>query len=299
MTTTPISKNSTNVRFSMPSGFLTASLKVAPWLGRPVLTHLFLSPLKRTPSEGDALGQVVGTLRVGQGVVRVRARGRGPTVLLVHGWQGSSAHLRPIGDRLVGAGCTVATCDMPAHGETAGRLTSLAEFATTVRSAASLLGPLHGIVAHSLGATAAALALSRGMSVRSAVFVAPMPSFDFALDEFAKVLDLSPELREAAARGTEERVGLTRSEANFRALSRPDCHIAVAHDVNDVRVPYHHSVELVRGWGLGDLYTTQGLGHRRILHDDGLGEWVERELKKVSPPSVAPLSFPCAPEMSW
>lgn len=292
-------KNSTNVRVSIPPQLLMAPLKVAPFLIRPILTRLFLSPQKRTPSSGDALGQVVGTVRVGQELVRVRARGRGPTVLLVHGWQGSAAHLRAIGDRLLAGGYTVATCDMPAHGETGGRMTSLPEFAKTVSGAAALLGPLHGIVAHSLGATATVLAIRRGLCVRAALLVAPMPSFDFALDEFAKVLDLSPELREVAALGTEARVGILRAEADLHAFARPAVHVAVAHDVNDTRVPYIHSSDLVREWGLPSLYTTRGLGHRRILEDDGLGQWIERELGCVPPPSLPPLSFPLAPELSF
>lgn len=293
------SKNSTNVRKSIPPQLLTAPLKVAPFLGRPILTRLFLSPQTRTPSPGDALGQVVGTLRVGQGLVRVRARGRGPTILLVHGWQGSSAHLKAIGDRLQCVGYSVATCDMPAHGETGGAMTSLAEFAETVRRAALLLGPLHGIIGHSLGATATVLALRGGISVRAALLIAPMPSFEFALDEFAKVLDLTPELREAAALGTEARVGIRREEADLHAFSCPECHVAIAHDVDDTRVPYGHSCDLVREWGLSNVHTTEGLGHRRVLEDEGLGQWIEAELRRVPPPSVPPLSFPLAPEFSF
>lgn len=300
---TPIltSENSTNVRLSLPPLVLTAPLKVAPFLGRAILTRLFLSPQKRTPSPGDALGQVVGTVRVGPARVRVRvrARGRGPTILLVHGWQGSSAHLQKIGDRLQRAGYSVATCDMPAHGETTGTMTSLVEFAETVRRVASLLGPLHGIIAHSLGATAAILALRGGLSVRAALLIAPMPSFDFALDEFAKVLKLTPELREAAALGTEARVGIRRDEADLHAFARPDCHVAVAHDVDDPRVPYAHSSDLVREWGLAKVHTTEGLGHRRVLESEGLGQWIEEELRKVPTPSVPPLSFPLAPELSF
>ncbi len=298
MNPNPMSKNSTTVRFSIPPAVFTAPLRFAPWLGRPVLTRLFLSPFKRTPSPGAASGQVIGTLRVAQSLVRVRARGRGPTVALVHGWQASAAHLKPVGDRLVDAGYTVVTWDMPAHGETKGSMTSLPEFIETLEGAARLVGPLHGVVAHSLGATAATIAMSRGLSVESAVLVAPMPSFDFALDEFSKILGLSQELREVAARGAEERVGLSRREADLRRLPRPTARTAIAHDRDDVRVPFQSSSELADAWALRELFATSGLGHKRVLSDEGLLEWIVRRMHATEAPSVSPLAFDCAPEMS-
>jgi hypothetical protein len=126
-----------------------------------------------------------------------------------------------------------------------------------------------------------------------------MPSFDFALVEFAKALHLSDELLEEAALGTEERVGITRSQADLPALERPGARMAIAHDVDDARVPFHHSVKLAQGWGLPEIFTTRGLGHRRILEDPGLHQWIENNLRGVEPPSVPPLAFPCAPELSW
>lgn len=293
------SKNSTNVRFAIPPSFWVAPLRVAPWLQKPVLTRLFLRPTKRAPARGDRLGQLVGTVRIGSEAVKVRARGRGPSVLLVHGWEGSGAHLERLGDRLVAAGFAVVTCDMPAHGETGGTTTSLPEFARTVEEVDRLVGPFHGIVAHSLGATAVSLAVSRGLEAQALVLVAPMPSFDFALDEFAKVLHLDPEMREATAVGTESRVGITRPEVDLFSFTRPRARVALAHDTDDRRVPYHYSSQLQERWDLPEVFTTKGLGHRRILEDEGLGRFVEEQLGRVSAPSTSPLSFELAPELSF
>lgn len=290
-------KNSTIVRKFITPSLLAAPLRLVPFLQEPVLTRLFLSPVRRAPAEGARVGQVVGTLRVGQGLVRVRARGRGPVVMLVHGWQGSSAHFRSMGDALVSAGFTVVTFDMPAHGETRGFSTSLVEFAQTVRGAAHLVGPVHGIVAHSLGATATSLALSRGLSVRAAVLVAPMISFDFALDEFAKTLRLSGQWRELAATGTERRVGITRGEVNLLSLSPPSTRLLLVHDRNDSRVPFSHTEKVKEAWGRGELLATRGFGHRRGLEAPEVIERVLTHFKKAPHSRLEPLSFGCAPEM--
>lgn len=294
-----ISKNSTSVRISLPPHLWVAPLKAAPWLQKPVLTRLFLTPMKRAPALREKLGPVVGTVRIGQTAVKVRARGRGPSVLLVHGWQGSAAHLEVLGERLVRAGYTVVTCDMPAHGETGGSVTSLPEFAATIEAVDRLVGPFHGVVAHSLGATATSLAIQKGLRPGAVIMIAPMPSFDFALDEFAKMLHLDEQMREATAVGTETRVGITRPEVDLFSFDAPGAHVAIAHDVDDKRVPYHFSSELKERWDLPEVFTTRGLGHRRILEEDALGSWVEVQLERVARSSEPPLSFQLAPEFSF
>lgn len=291
------SEKSTTVRLSFPPALITAPLRFAPFLQRPVLSRLFFSPLTRRTETASSVGAPIARIRVADKRVIVRARGRGPTVLLVHGWQGSASDLWDIADAVVHAGFTVVTCDMPAHGETEGTTTSVGEFIEAILGIARLVGPLHAVVGHSLGGTATALAVARGLSVQGAVLVSPMVSFDFALDEFARTLNLSPELREVTARAAEERVGFTRADANLATQQVPDVPLLVFHDRNDRRTPYQHSVELTSKWATSTLVTTERLGHRRILGDEYVLGTIAKFVRDLPRSVQNPLDFGVVPEL--
>lgn len=292
------SNKSTNVRLPFSPDLMNSALRLAPWLQKPVLTRLFLTPARPgRPQKYQAA--VIGSVQVSGRVVRIRARGRGPTVMMVHGWQGHAGNFTELGDRLVTEGHTVVTFDMPAHGETKGYTTNLAEFVETIFKVAEFVGPLQAIVAHSLGATAASLALSRGLRVEGAALIAPMISFDFALDEFSKILHLDSQLREATARGTEEKAGLRREEADLKSLSAPAEKLLLVHDTEDVRTPYRYSVQLAELWPNAEFVTTKGYGHKAVLKSSELGRAVSKFLGGLPACEDEPLHLGLIPEMRF
>src|SRR5690606_9457849 len=105
--------------------------------------------------------------------------GKGPTVLLVHGWGGHAAQLRVLGEALLQEGLRVVAFDAPGHGRSGpsrlgGRRVSMVEIADALRIVAAGAGPVAGLVAHSGGCTATALALRDGWTGPSRVaFVSP------------------------------------------------------------------------------------------------------------------------------
>jgi len=240
---------------------------------------------------------VLGRIRVAEREILVRAEGRGPVVLFVHGWQGESGHLSCLARSVTRQGFTAVTFDMPAHGETKGNKTSIGEFISTIEEVAKFVGPLHSIVAHSLGATAAALALRRGLAAQSAVLIAPMISFDFALDEFSKMLGLDEKLREKTARGAESEVGITREEANLGNFSLDACPLLLVHDEDDRRTPYGYTALLHDHWRGSSLLKTEKLGHRRILEDQAVGEKISHFVGATPRETSDPLEFHLVPEM--
>lgn len=288
---------STNVRLAFPPALVTRPLKWAPWLQRPVLSRLFFSPVRRRRGDMRSMGSAVGLSHVAGKRVTIRARGSGPTVLLVHGWQGSSLDLLPIARDLLSRGFSVVSCDMPAHGTTEGTTTSVAEFIETIENVAEHVGPLHGLVGHSLGGTAATMAAARGLPTGGMVLIAPMVSFDFALDEFAKMLDLDDDMREVTARAAEKRVGFTRAEADLMTQDLPDIPVMMFHDREDQRTPYHHSEHLAAKWPRADLVSTDGLGHRRILSDQVVRRKIAAFFESVPRRATSPLDLGVVPEL--
>src|SRR5262245_31035534 len=145
----------TNVRPAIGLAATAAPGLVGRWAIRR-----FCTPPRRVPGgwTPELLGSArVRTMDAGAHDVRVWIWGEGPSVLLVHGWGGRGAQLAAFVPPLVAAGHTVVAFDGPAHGDSSGRRATLLDFRDAVHAVASAASPVAGLVAHSLGATAAAL----------------------------------------------------------------------------------------------------------------------------------------------
>jgi pimeloyl-ACP methyl ester carboxylesterase len=189
-------------------------------------------------------------------------------VLLVHGWGGYGAQLASFVPALTEAGYRAIAIDGPAHGESDGRRTNLLEFAEVVLVVAEKVGPLAGVVAHSFGGAATALAISRGLRPGRVVFVGPAADPVMATRRFAAALGLpEPALRAMRSR-LESKVGV-----EFEALRIPrlvagfDVPLRVVHDREDPEVPWEEGSTIAAAWPGAEFITTHGLGHYRILHD--------------------------------
>ncbi|WP_239143062.1 alpha/beta hydrolase [Variovorax sp. WS11] len=65
--------------------------------------------------------------------------------------------------------------DLPAHGDSAGRQTSIPQSARALRALGEALGPLHAVIAHSIGSAVLVEALHAGLSAQRAVLVSAPP----------------------------------------------------------------------------------------------------------------------------
>lgn len=281
------SKISTIVRRASWAPVWERLVDAAPGVTTPVLRQLFMTP-RRAARPVTHAGHVVGSLTSRGRRVRVRAQGHGPVVVFVHGWQGHMGQFQVMQDAFVQAGYCAVSFDMPAHGETKGLTTNLIEFSQVLAQACKLVGPVHAVVGHSLGGTALSLALRAGLGVEAAVIVAPLMSFDFALDEFAKYLGLGQAARERVARSTEARVGFQRSELDLSRIERPHDHLLLLHDRKDKLTFAHDTARLAQLWSV-PFFETDGLGHGRILRSSEVIERIIRFIDAAPRPQVLDL----------
>jgi pimeloyl-ACP methyl ester carboxylesterase len=194
--------------------------------------------------------------------------GDGPTVLLHHGWSGRATHMAAFVRPLLDAGFSVVAYDAPAHGETAGRVTSAPEWARVLREVAGTLGGLYGVVAHSIGAAATLLAVRNGLKLQRAVLLAAPSDLRELIDLFADHLALSERTRAGMARRTAEWFRMEWSEMEVGHWAERELPpLLVVHDRNDAVVPWIHGERIRESWGNAELLTTQGLGHRRVRRD--------------------------------
>lgn len=204
------------------------------------------------------------------------AWGDGPVVYLVHGWGGCRAHLGVFVKPLVAAGHRVIAFDLPAHndsehGSLAPGRTHLVECTEAVSAFVRTHGPARAIVAHSLGAKAAALALARGTEIERLVFLAPMGDFGFYLDMFAERHGFGPRVRDGLHRRLSKRIEMPLTETDLGVIGaklESPTPLLVIHDPDDPDAPYRFSEGFVGDWPGAELVTTRGLGrlsHYRIL----------------------------------
>lgn len=194
--------------------------------------------------------------------------GTGPTVVLVHGWGSRAGRFSTMGRALLDSGYRVVAYDGPAHGRSSGRLASLVEFAHALRAVADTVGPVHGVVGHSLGGAAAVLALRDGLAADRVVLLAAPSDVTRFSTAFADHLRIPPVARTAMRRNLELRLKARWDDLHLPAIvGRFRTPVLLVHDRGDMDVPLHHAEEIAAAWPGARVVVTEGLGHRAILRD--------------------------------
>jgi pimeloyl-ACP methyl ester carboxylesterase len=208
------------------------------------------------------------------GLVAGETWGQGPPVYLVHGWGGWRGQLDALVAPLTAAGYQVVAFDAPSHGDSEpgpegpGR-SSVLELAAAVAAVAAAHGPATAVVAHSLGATATALAMRDGLTADRAVFVSPMADPLPYTRAFAARLGFGERVRTRMVGRIERRVAMPMSAFAVPAVAAQVATppLLLVHDRQDSETGWSDSAAIARAWPQARLVTTSGLGHRRILRD--------------------------------
>jgi pimeloyl-ACP methyl ester carboxylesterase len=274
-------KESTNVRApwweaALRRGFHT----LGPWAPRSAArlaeAVFFTAPRGRSARVDAVLatGQRKDILCEGRRVA-TWSWGSGPRVVLLHGWGGRAGQLGAFVTPLVKRGYEVVAFDAPGHGLSGGRLTSMVDFAAALRVLEQETGGFHGIIAHSLGAAATAFALTRGLRVERAVFIGPPVGPADWTRLFAERLTVPARVMDLMRDRAERRLGVSWPDLDVVAMSkRLRTPLLVVHDEGDREVPVGDGRAIAAAWLGATFLGTTGLGHRRILRDDGILEAV-------------------------
>jgi pimeloyl-ACP methyl ester carboxylesterase len=216
-----------------------------------------------------ALLSVADTMGALPSGVRVWSWGEGPVALLVHGWGGRGAQLGSFVPVLVNEGWRVVAFDALAHGDSPGARTTLAEMADTIRAVADWHGPIDAVIAHSFGAAATTVALSRGLSAGRVAFLAPMVAVEASVERYVAALRLEPAARAAflAALADANRGAGPDQLDGVRLAPSMTAPLLVVHDRADREVPFADGLTASRLWPGAGLIATEGLGHRKVLAD--------------------------------
>jgi len=230
-------------------------------------TRRFEQPLRETRWLKDAAQDMV---NYPGGPLAVSRWGeRGPTVLLVHGWNGRGSQMGAFAAPLVAAGYRVVAYDLPAHGRSPGNNTNVFEAIKSLETVAETYGPVYGIVGHSFGGMVATLALKQGLPVNRVVCIGTPGSLYGLLERFTSLLAIPKatlsRLHQMIVHNFSndiwDRVSLVSAT---RDLSTP---ALIIHDDLDLDVDWKEAEAIANSWQSARFMKTSGLGHRRILRD--------------------------------
>lgn len=229
-------------------------------------THRFAEP-KREARWREQAQQF--TLPHEYGPLAMYSWGEGPTVLLVHGWNGRGTQMGGFAASLAKAGYRAIAFDAPGHGRTPGNCSTIYRIVDAVNVIANKYGPLKGIVTHSFGAMVIARALHTQLSTERVVCINPAAQLDFLIDSFCGTLGITSRTRKAFLQRLENHYGADigrqiSADVNAAGLTIP---ALIIHDVNDSEVPWQQGERLAHAWPGARYMQTRGLGHTRSLRD--------------------------------
>lgn len=268
---------STNVRTQIELPWvLKAGLgglsQVAPGLAARAASQLFLTPPRvRAPERERVALQRARRLALRGQAGRLQAWRLGPAeapaVLLLHGWGGRGGQLATLATSLAEAGSCAVVFDAPGHGASAGWSASVPEFAAALHAVAAQVGHVRAVVAHSMGCAAAAFAISEGLALDAAVFLAPPRNPASFFHRFCDALALPRGVRQAARRHLERLFDRDLDSIDAANLPGPRPPLLIVHDRDDHDVPWTDGLAFADSWPETELLVTMGLGHRRLLRD--------------------------------
>lgn len=202
-----------------------------------------------------------------------------PTVLLLHGWGSHAARFGSFVEPLLAAGYRVVGIDAPAHGESSGKRSDLAQFRVALRRALQEFAPVVGIVAHSMGASAAVwqLAEEPHANLRGLVLLGMPRDVGYMMESFALVLDLRADVKALLIEQFTRRFGEPPDAFSAqRFAARLGVPTLVVHDEEDDVAPLQHAIEFASNTPGSTLRTTRGLNHSGALRDaEIIGEIVD------------------------
>jgi pimeloyl-ACP methyl ester carboxylesterase len=252
----------------LPVAALAAASHVAPSLVAPFFRRLMLEPRRHVrPPPVLLLRPADERIDLGDGLVAWRW-GAGPTVLLVHGFEGNRSQFAAIIDELLERGLSAVALDVPAHGESAGNELTAVKFAAAIERAFSRVEPVHAVIGHSMGGAMSLFSLAHMDRAPRVVLVSAPSSLKRQLQRFATAVGLSRRGTAAFIAAVETRVGRPASDFDVRRIAdKIDLPLLLIHDQNDRQVPVAEAARAAHALPQAELMVTRGLGHNRLLAD--------------------------------
>lgn len=249
--------------------------RVSPKLAAGLAFELFLRPIHRpaTAAQHQILNRATPIhIRHGNDTLGGYIWDNdGPTVLLVHGWEGSAGSMTGLVAPLLTAGYRVVAFDGPAHGISQAKQTHMVDYGRALRATLEQVGPVYAIIGHSFGGATTVMSASEGLPVERLVILAAPARLTDMIKTFCAMWGLSPQVAQHFGGLVRRRVNKPAEYFSIDiAARRLTQHGLVVHDRRDPLVAFADSEALVANWKHAELLATEGLGHRGICQNEAV-----------------------------
>ncbi len=255
-------------------GYPKAEAIVPPLAYRFFLT-LFFTPLKYKAPEKEKQAESFSekfTVTVsGKKIQCYRWGSADKTVLFIHGWAGRSTQFRRFIKPLMAAGYQVVGFDGPAHGQSEGKRTTIADFVEALKAIYTVVGNPEAIITHSFGGGVALYAAMNGLPVKTLVNIASPTIGDEIIGNYLRVIGGSDKTKNFFKNEILKRYG--KPFEQFTGLyaienMKQELNLLLVYDEDDKEVPVTHAHAMMERYPKAELMHTHGLGHNRILKDN-------------------------------
>ena len=233
---------------------------------------LFTSPIKhkipKRELEMDAKSTktLIEIPKINKKVVLYQYAKSSKKILLVHGWSGRGTQLFKIADELIKEGYSIVSFDAPAHGKSPGKSTIMSDFIETILETERQFGPFDAAVGHSLGGMSLLNAVKKGLAINHLAIIGSGDIVTDILDDFVAKLELNPIISTQLRLYFEKKYGVEMdSYSGYKSAMDITIPVLVVHDKNDPEVPVSAGINIHKHLKNGELFLTEGLGHRKIL----------------------------------
>jgi len=209
-------------------------------------------------------------------------KGKGPSVLLMHGWESNAHRWRNLIARLKQNGFTIYAFDAPGHGNSTGKRLQVPLYAEVTRHILDKYTPDHA-VAHSVGGMTIHYVhfLNPNSSLEKIITIGSPSEFSQFMDHYQALLKFNNRVREAMNHRLKEWFGFYFHEFSSARFVRKNTKKGLLfHDEDDLQVPVEASKSVHENWQGSELRITQGLGHS--MHQDSINEQIVNFLQEVS-----------------
>ncbi|MEE4677800.1 alpha/beta hydrolase [Pseudomonas alliivorans] len=191
---------------------------------------------------------------------------REPYVLLAHGWSSYALRFAEWIPMLRSMGYAVVGFDQPAHGASSGKTNHLPLFVEMIQRVGRHFGKPAVFIGHSMGASAVVFAQDEEWCPERFVLIAPFVAISENATRQFETAGISPKaftsfeayLYSVTGRRFAEYEGALR----LPLMKGP---ALIIHDRNDRETPWEKGARFAKLWPGARLFTTEGLGHNRLL----------------------------------
>lgn len=244
--------------------------RYVPWLAHRLAAKVFFTPFRfKAPQQELEMAATAELFRFLHNGLSLQAYswGSGPVVICCHGWSGRGLQFRKFVKPLVDAGYQVVCFDAKGHGRSPGKTSDITAFSGAIESLAAQYPSVHALVGHSLGGAACLFAVKNGLQVNGVVVISTPSVAPEIKDEFLRRIGGTASTGDHLDKYIVKKYGASLDDfsAQHSAADLPHLRALLIYDKHDQDVPIHNGEVLRKVLHDPEWFTTDHLGHTRIL----------------------------------